>query len=137
MRWARRNSPADDKWGTIRRREADRQQVDEYVAAWTSTFDRADLLRLCEVGQVPCGPVYAIDEIFEDPQYKARGNIVRIKDDRVGEIALPNVVPRLTDTPGRVKWLGPPMESHNDEVYRGMLGLSPEEIARLRTDGVI
>jgi succinyl-CoA:(S)-malate CoA-transferase subunit B len=127
----------DDKWATVRQREADRAAVDAYVGAWTSRYDRADLLRMCEESQVPCGPVYSIDEIFEDPQYKARENIVRITDDRVGEIAISNVVPRLTDTPGRVKWLGPAQESHNDEVFRGMLGLSPAEIAELREKVVI
>jgi len=125
------------KWGTFRQREAEREAVDAYVAAWTARHDRDELMRLCEAAQVPCGPVYAIDEIFEDPQYEARENIVRVHDDRVGEIAIPNVVPRLTDTPGRVKWLGPPPESHNDEIYRGLLGLSSGEIEALRADGVI
>jgi crotonobetainyl-CoA:carnitine CoA-transferase CaiB-like acyl-CoA transferase len=125
------------KWATIRQREAEREKVDAYVAAWTARHDRSELLSLCETAQVPCGPVYGIDEIFADPQYQARGNILRVKDERAGEIAIPNVVPRLTDTPGRVKWLGPPPESHNDEVYRGLLGLSPAEIAALRADGVI
>lgn len=127
----------EGKWGTFRRREAERELVDAYVAAWTARHDRDELMRQCEAAQVPCGPVYAIDEIFEDPQYQARDNIVRVKDDRVGEIAIPNVVPRLTDTPGRVKWLGPPPESHNDEIYRGLLGLSAAEIEALRTGGVI
>ena len=111
--------------------------VDAYVGAWTSRYDRADLLRRCEAAQVPCGPVYSIDEIFEDPQYKARDNIVRITDDRVGEIAISNVVPRLTDTPGRVKWLGPAPESHNQEVFHDMLGLSAAEMAALRDKAVI
>lgn len=127
----------DDKWGTIAQREAARQQVDEYVAGWTARFDRAELLRLCETAQVPCGPVYSIDEIFEDPQYAARQNIVRIADSRLGALAIPNVVPRLTETPGRVKWLGPSFESHNDEVFRDMLELSPDEIERLRRADVI
>jgi succinyl-CoA:(S)-malate CoA-transferase subunit B len=127
----------DGKWGTLARREAERELVDAYVAAWTARYERAELLTLCETAQVPCGPVYAIDEIFADPQYQARDNIVRVKDERAGEIAIPNVVPRLTDTPGRVKWLGPPPESHNDEVYRGLLGLSPADIAALRASGAI
>jgi len=127
----------EDTWASIRQREADRAAVDAYVGAWTSRYDRADLLRMCEAAQVPCGPVYSIDEIFQDPQYKARDNIVRITDDRVGEIAISNVVPRLTDTPGRVKWLGPAPESHNQEVFHDMLGLSAAEMAALRDKAVI
>lgn len=126
-----------DKWATIHQREAERAAVDDHVAAWTSRFDRADLLKMCEAAQVPCGPVYSIDEIFSDPQYASRGNILRVNDDRAGEIAIPNLVPRLTETPGRVNWLGPPMESHNDEVFQRMLGLSAAEMERLRAEGVI
>jgi len=126
-----------DKWATLGQREAERAAVDDCVATWTSRFDRADLLKMCEAAQVPCGPVYSIDEIFTDPQYASRGNILHVTDDRVGEIAIPNLVPRLSETPGRVNWLGPPMESHNVEVFLGMLGLSAVEMDRLRTNGVI
>lgn len=126
-----------DKWATLGQREAERSEVDNCVAAWTARFDRVDLLKMCEAAQVPCGPVYSIDEIFNDPHYASRGNILRVNDDRIGAVAIPNIVPRLTETPGRVNWLGPPMESHNDEVYRGMLGLSDAEIDQLRADGVI
>ena len=122
----------DGKWGTIRQRDADRAQVDEYVGNWTAQFTRDEVLALCEKFQVPCGPVYAIDEIFEDPQYKARENIAWVKDERVGELAVPNVVPRLSETPGRVKWLGPSQGAHADHVYKERLGLDDAEIERLK-----
>ena len=119
------------KWGLLAQREAARAEVDAYVGAWTARFPRAELLALCEEAQVPCGPVYAIDEIFQDPHYAHRENIVTVQDPRVGELAIPNLVPRLTETPGRVKWLGPAMGAHNDEVYRDWMKLPPEEIDRL------
>ena len=128
---------AEDKWGTISARERDRPEVDEWVAAWTSKRTRDEVLAVCEKFQVPCGPVYAIDEIFEDPQYRARGNIAFVEDERAGALALPNVVPRLTDTPGRIDSVGPALGQHNDEVFRGRLGLSPERIAALEAAGVI
>jgi crotonobetainyl-CoA:carnitine CoA-transferase CaiB-like acyl-CoA transferase len=127
----------DGKWGTIRQREAARAEVDAYVAAWTGRFDRGEVLALCEREQVPCGPVYAIDEIFQDPQYEARGNILTVQDPRVGELAIPNLVPRLSETPGAVRSLGPSMGEHNDEVYRTWLKLPPEEIERLAAARVI
>jgi succinyl-CoA:(S)-malate CoA-transferase subunit B len=127
----------DGVWGTTARREAARAEVDAYVTAWTSRHDRAELLRLCEAAQVPCGPVYAIDEIFEDPQYEARGNILRVADARLGSLAVPNLVPRLTETPGEVRWLGPALGAHNDEIYRGRLGLTSEEMTRLKAAGAI
>jgi crotonobetainyl-CoA:carnitine CoA-transferase CaiB-like acyl-CoA transferase len=60
-----------------------------------------------------------------------------MRDDRVGELPIPNLVPRLSDTPGQVKWLGPKLGEHNDEVFQGLLGLSPQEIGRLAAAGVI
>jgi crotonobetainyl-CoA:carnitine CoA-transferase CaiB-like acyl-CoA transferase len=126
-----------DSWGPLAHRERDRGLVDEVVAAWTATFDRADLMQVCETNQVPCGPVYAIDEIFEDPHYAARGNILRVQDPRVGELAVPNLVPRLSETPGAVHWLGEALGAHNDEIFKGMLGLDDAEIGRLRDAGTI
>jgi succinyl-CoA:(S)-malate CoA-transferase subunit B len=128
---------APDRWGTLAARERDRAQVDEAVSAWTMTMDRADLMQRCEAAQVPCGPVYAIDEIFEDPHYAARGNILRVPDSRAGALAVPNLVPRLSDTPGQVKWLGPELGAHNQEIYQGRLGLSDAELAALQQAGVI
>jgi crotonobetainyl-CoA:carnitine CoA-transferase CaiB-like acyl-CoA transferase len=91
----------------------------------------------CERSQVPCGPVYSIEEIFDDPQYAARGNILHMNDPRAGELAVPNLVPRLTDTPGKVNWLGMELGAHNTEIFQGRLGLTNEELERLRASGVI
>ncbi len=124
-------------WGPLANRERDRAKVDQHVGEWTARYDRADLLRMCEESQVPCGPVYSIDEIFEDPQYQARGNILKMQDERVGELPIPNLVPRLSDTPGKVNWLGPRLGEHNDEVFKGLLGMSGDELGRLAAEGVI
>lgn len=122
----------EGKWGTIARREAERAQVDDFVTAWTMQHDRDSLLRMCEEGQVPCGPVYAIDEIFEDPHYAARGNIARVDHPKAGTLRIPNVVPRLTETPGRIGALGPALGEHTEEILRELLGRSAEDIAALR-----
>lgn len=127
----------EGKWGTIRRREAERDLVDQAVADWTSQYTQEEVLGRCDQAQVPCGPVAAIDEIFANPQYAARENIARISDPRIGELAVPNVVPRLTGTPGGIEWLGQPVGSHNEEVYGGLLGIDTDERKRLAAAGVI
>jgi succinyl-CoA:(S)-malate CoA-transferase subunit B len=129
--------PAPEDWLLLANRERDRAQVDAHVGAWTALHDRADVLVICESAQIPCGPVYSIDEIFDDPQYAARDNIKRMTDERVGELAIPNLVPRLSDTPGSVNWLGPKLGEHNDEVFQGLLGLSDDDVRALAAAGVI
>jgi len=125
------------KYTTYKAREAARDEVDAFVAAWTRTMKRHELLALCDEAQVPCGPVYSIDEIFADPQYRARGNIAMVTDPRVGEIALANVVPVLSATPGRIDSLGPPLGAHTDEILGTMLGLAADELHALRERGVV
>ena len=93
-------------YGTIAKREARRAEVDAFVSHWTSAMTRDEILAACETGQVPCGPVYGIDEIFDDPQFAARDNLVQIVDGRAGPLTLPNVCPRLSDTPGEIRWVG-------------------------------
>jgi crotonobetainyl-CoA:carnitine CoA-transferase CaiB-like acyl-CoA transferase len=124
-------------YGTFKQRTAARDTVDALVSDWTRGLGRDDVLETCAAYQVPCGPVYAIDEIFDDPQYKARENILILEDERAGEIAVPNVVPRLSETPGAIEWLGSPLGAHNREVFGELLGLSDERIAELSEKGVI
>jgi succinyl-CoA:(S)-malate CoA-transferase subunit B len=60
-----------------------------------------------------------------------------MQDARVGELAIPNLVPRLSETPGEVKWLGPAMGEHNGEIYREWLKFSDAEIEALTAARVI
>ena len=127
----------DDKWGHIAKRDAERDDVDAAVGAWTSQYKRAELIGICDEYQVPCGPVSSIAEIFEDEHYKARDNIAYIKDDRIGELAVANVCPRMSDTPGGIDWLGPEVGAHTDEILSDRLGLTADAIAALREKGIV
>lgn len=127
----------EGKYGTIQKREAARDAVDAMVGQWTGARTMADVLELCASAEVPCGPVYSVDEMFTDAHMKARENIRYFDDERVGTLAVPNVVPRLTETPGQIDWLGPRLSSHEDEIYGGLLGLSREEIDDLKERNVI
>lgn len=130
----------DGKWGKLPLREAERAAVDAFVGAWTGRHTREEVLSLCSQGEVPCGPLYSIDEIFDDPHYRARENIAFIKEPRVPDkkdIAVPNVVPRLSGTPGRINWLGPLLGAHTEDVLEDWIGLKTTEIAALRNSGAI
>lgn len=118
-------------------RLAQRDEVDRAVADWTRTHSLKELVTACDKAQVPCGPVYAIDEIFEDEHYRGRGNLLTFPDQRVGELTMSNIVPHLCGTPGEVNWLGPTLGEHTDALLQSLLGIDAERIADLRERHVI
>jgi crotonobetainyl-CoA:carnitine CoA-transferase CaiB-like acyl-CoA transferase len=128
---------APEELGTVARRVERREEVNGIVADWTSRLPRTEVLQRCAEGGLPCGPIYDIAEIFEDPQFAARGNLMKVADARVGEITIPAPVPKLSKTPAQIRQLGPELGSANDEVYTTLLGLSAAEIGDLRKAGVI
>ena len=136
---AKSDMAAPTRWATLANREKDRAAVDAHVGQWTASLLKADVLNICEEFQVPCGPVYAIDEIFADPQYAARENIAHVADPRLGSgtLAVANVVPRLTGTPGCIDHLGPPLGVNNEEIFERLLGLSPARIAEMKAAGAV
>lgn len=125
------------KYGSIQQREYNRDKVDKMVTKWTKQYEQDEVIKLCEAAEVPCGIVASIDEIFCNEHYAARGNIARPVDQRANRLAIPNVVPRLSKTPGTIKWLGPALGQHNKEVYEELLGLTEEELEILRRKNVI
>ena len=100
-------------------------------------MDRDGVVAACVASEVPIGAVNAIDEIFEDPHFKARGNLVIVDDPLTGPVTVPGVSPRLSRTPGRIDNLGPALANANGAVYSDLLGLSADEIAKLQEKGVI
>ena len=128
---------AADTYQTMPQRLADRETVDGLVSDFTRSMSQAELLAKCDAGEVPCGAVNSIADIFEDPQFAARENLVTLTEPDVGEVVVPGVVPKLSETPGRIDSLGPALGSGNDAIYGDMLGLSADEIAALREKGVI
>ncbi len=128
---------AADRFASMAQRIAARAEVNGIVADWIGARSRDEVMRCCLAGEVPIGPLNSIADIFADPQFLARGNLLAVQDPRVGEVVVPNVVPRLSATPGRLASLGPDLGQHNEEIYRGGLGISAEEFVALRADGVI
>jgi len=124
------------RYGPQALRLAARDEVNRIVAAWVASLDLKTVLKLCADGGVPSSLIYSIADIFEDPQYRARGNI-KTTESRAGSLAVPNVVPRLSATPGQIRWLGEGLGSANDDVYRELLGLKDDDIAGMRETGVI
>ena len=127
----------DERFSTNESRSAHQEILDVAIATWTAGFDADDLLgRLHEAG-VPAGRVYQSKDMFSDPHFAAREAIVRLAHPILGEFPLQNVAPKLSVTPGSVASLGPALGEHNDEVYRGLLGLTDADLAALAEEGII
>ncbi len=108
------------------------------VADWARERDAAEIDRVLNEAGVICGPIYTIADIFEDPQFQAREMLLEHEDPEFGPYNGPGIVPKLTRTPGKVRWSAPWEEgSHNDEIYGDLLGLDEDERASLREAGVI
>jgi crotonobetainyl-CoA:carnitine CoA-transferase CaiB-like acyl-CoA transferase len=125
-----------ERFGPKELRLAARDEVNKIVASWVGSFDCQTVLARCADGGVPASLIYSIADIFEDPQYRARGNI-RMTDSRIGPVAVPNVVPRLSETPGEIRWLGEGVGAQNAEIFGELLGLNSDDIGALREQGVI
>jgi crotonobetainyl-CoA:carnitine CoA-transferase CaiB-like acyl-CoA transferase len=125
-----------DRYGRQALRLGARDEVNAIVAKWVATLDLETVLACCAKGGVPSSLIYSIADIFEDAQYRARGNI-QMKESRAGAIAVPDVVPRLSSTPGEIRWLGESIGAQNEEIFRDLLGLQDGDLQQMRDEGVI
>ena len=128
---------APESYGYQARRLAGRAEVDALVGAWTGSMSRDDVVERCLAFEVPCGPLNTVADIFADPHFKARGNLLGMDDAELGRIVIPNAIPTLSATPGRVDSLGPSLGASTDEVLENVLGYSKDRIAALRRAGIV
>jgi formyl-CoA transferase len=127
----------DDRFATHTARGRHHDELDELIATWTATLKAGDLLATLDDNGVPAGRIFKAADMLEDPHFQAREDIVRLPHPAFGEFPMHGVFPRLSETPGSVRWVGPELGEHNDEVYGGLLGLGENEQAELHTGGVI
>ena len=97
----------------------------------------ADIDKRFADANVPFGGIYTAEDISQDPHYAARENLATVSDEDEGDIVMPAVIPKMSETPGRIAHAGPAIGSYNDEIYGELLGKSEEELAALKKDGVI
>jgi crotonobetainyl-CoA:carnitine CoA-transferase CaiB-like acyl-CoA transferase len=126
-----------EMYGEGRRRLENYDEVDQIVTDYIKSVTRDEFLERCVEFHVPAAPVNTIAEIFEDPHFKARGTLVEVPDTSGNPVTMPNVVPRLSETPGQVKSTGPLLGNATERVLRDLCGLDAEEVSRLREKGVV
>lgn len=111
-------------------------ELDAVISAWIAERTSEEVLAAFEVAEGAIAPVFSIEDILKDPQYLFRESIVRVPHEGLGDVLMQNVVPSLSDTPGKVQFAGAPKGSSNHDVYC-QLGLSDDEISHLEAIGVI
>jgi crotonobetainyl-CoA:carnitine CoA-transferase CaiB-like acyl-CoA transferase len=124
-------------YGEHGKRLAARGEVNRIVVEWVGSLTREEVLDKCNAGEVPIGKLNSIADIFEDEHFRAREILADVDEDGLGKVVVPGVVPRLSETPGRITNLGPPLGNATYEVMRELLELSAAEIAGLRKQKII
>jgi formyl-CoA transferase len=126
----------DARYATHAARGAHQEALDGLINAWTKTQELAPLEALLTEHGVPCGLIYTAPDMLADPHFKAREAIVEVPHPAFGPLKMQNVAPRLSDTPGAIRHVGPELGEHTEDVLTGLLGIPPDTLATWRAKGI-
>ncbi len=113
------------------------EQLDGAVAAWIRARPMDEVVRAFDEAEAALAPIYDVSDIMEDPQYRALESIISIADPELGQVKMQNVIFRMSETPGSVRFTGRKLGADNEAVFKGELGMTDEEIAALKAAGAI
>ncbi|MCX5396428.1 CaiB/BaiF CoA-transferase family protein [Streptomyces sp. NBC_00102] len=137
MRLVGRPELIDEPWfasGATRAEHAD--ELDGAVGSWIARHTRDDALAEFEKAEAAIAPIYDVRDVMEDPQYRALDSVTEVDDPELGPLRMQNVLFRLSETPGSIRWAGRPHGADTEEILHE-LGLSGERIAALRSQGAL
>jgi len=127
----------DERYATHNARGANQAELDDLIAEWSKGLTSAELEDLLNRHSVPNGKIYTAPDMLADAHFAARKAIVTVAHPQLGDFPMQNVVPKLSDTPGEVRWVGPELGEHTDEVLAEALDLDEAARSALRDAGVI
>ncbi|MGO1767064.1 MAG: CaiB/BaiF CoA transferase family protein [Advenella sp.] len=129
----------DKRFCSIRARgeKPNMTDLDSIISAWTSQYDAVELEQMIVEVEVPVSRVYTIADIFDDPHYQARNMIANVPHPQLESVAQVGIVPRLSATPGTIRFTGPDLGADTVSVLRDELGMDEETIESMLRDGVI
>jgi formyl-CoA transferase len=127
----------DDRYHSHAARGRNSDELDKLINEWSQTWSADELLDHLVEHAVPSGRIYKAKDMLVDPQFVARESIIEVEHPDLGSFPMQNVFPRLSETPGEVRWPGPALGEHNDDVLRGVLGYADEVVADLKAKHVV
>ncbi|ETB44431.1 CoA transferase [Mycobacterium avium subsp. hominissuis 10-5606] len=129
----------DERFATHVARGRNQDELDGIIGEWAAQRQPDEIIETLSAAGVIAGPINTVAEVVNDPQLRARDMLVEHYDERLRRNVLgPGIVPVLSESPGRVRNAGPARPGqHNDEVYRGLLGKTAEELEELRAQEVL
>lgn len=127
----------DERFVTIRSRWEHVDELDELIGQWVGARSSKDVEAVLEEAGVPVSRVYTLPDIFEDEHYRQRDMLVDVAHEQLGSLTLTGIVPKLSETPGSIRWAGLEAGSGTREVLTNLLGLEQAELDRLAEAGVI
>lgn len=130
---------ADDaKYATHHARGECQSELDGIITDWTKGFTSEEMQALMDEHGVPAGKIFKAPDMLNDPQYRAREAIVKVEHPSYDKLYMQNVFPKLSQTPGEIRWAGPTeLGQHNSEVYGEILGKTDAELEEMREAGTI
>ena len=127
----------DERYRVSRDRINAADELESLVADWVAQRDYDEAEGALIAAGVPAGGIFRAEDIAVDEHFLARESLIEVEDPRQGEIGMPGVIPKLSDTPGAVRWTGPQLGAHNREIYSDLLGLSAEDLRAMADQGII
>ncbi len=127
----------DGGFATAAARRDRRDQIAGIIQGWTAQRTKANVVQTLATAGVPAAPVNNVAEMVADPQVQAREMFVELDHPTFGPLKTTGTPLKLSETPGRVRWLAPEPGEHNEEVFVGLLGYSYDDLARWHAEGVI
>jgi crotonobetainyl-CoA:carnitine CoA-transferase CaiB-like acyl-CoA transferase len=112
-------------------------EIDEMITQWIGDRTGQEVVAVLQELGIPSDVVNSAKDIYDEPHYHERGSIVPVEIAGGSTMYMPGLQPHLSETPGRIEKFNLGLGEHNDEVYQGLLGMSPAELAALKDDGVI
>lgn len=127
----------DPRFASSELRRRNRDYMNNITQGWLADKTREEAVRLLTDAGIPAGQVNTITEAFSDPQVSARDMFIEINQPDIGNIPLPGIVVKLSETPGSVETPAPAIGQHNSEIYGNLLGFSEADIIKMETEGII